>query len=511
MLRCSNGDPVKMNELLLRTLNNHLIRPHLSPALTPFLPAEQQEVLVNAAIVRHLTEYLDKLIPLQRRETIRRAVHIILNAVAPNDAADPMVNAIARAIGVDLRTLKSASARRGDDMLFSERKRRSDALSDDEVDRIYDWWTQNTRPSANIRHVIRDRAADSMTEYIYHVIHYQEKKDEDMYDLYKNDSIYNDIPIGITKFIALRPFFVRYIHSHTCMCIKCVQLTLYLDTYNNSIRVVHTDECKCECDACLSESHGFGCERCGDKVTREMLVKSLVCEEKKTDDEYKCREGDCKQKKCGWAKKIGKCPQEWRKDRKIEWNAYEKNDDSSKMELTKKEGTMYEFMQCFVDVVKEYVLHEYVKIKQEESIRYLKENLKRDELILLFDYAESYSLSHRIEVQSEYFTHKSITLFTCVVYRYDDEEKKVVADVHYYISQDKDKDSFFTQHVLDDIITYYKNIYGDRYKLIHFVSDGASSHFKCATSLVYMRDLKRKHKVLVLWHFSAPGHGKCQA
>ena len=75
------------------------------------------------------------------------------------------------------------------------------------------------------------------------------------------------------------------------------------------------------------------------------------------------------------------------------------------------------------------MLHVYNIYRQFKELKYLKRNLKSDEIILSVDFPHNYENKQLHEIQSAYFGHEVFTVFTCVCYHcsfdtevLDDEE-----------------------------------------------------------------------------------------
>ena len=86
----------------------------------------------------------------------------------------------------------------------------------------------------------------------------------------------------------------------------------------------------------------------------------------------------------------------------------------------------------------------------------------------------------------------------------------VVSEELWFLSDDKSHDTFLTQRMLDEAIRHRKSK-NPLLQHVDYVSDGASSHFKNATSTSSLNSLSHKHNIKITWSFTAPGHGKSVA
>ena len=68
--------------------------------------------------------------------------------------------------------------------------------------------------------------------------------------------------------------------------------------------------------------------------------------------------------------------------------------------------------------------------RQYSGLKYLKNNLKEDEIILSADFPKNYDSKQFHEIQSAYFGHEALTLYTTACYHKSEE--------YIYTSDDKD-------------------------------------------------------------------------
>ena len=63
----------------------------------------------------------------------------------------------------------------------------------------------------------------------------------------------------------------------------------------------------------------------------------------------------------------------------------------------------------------QFRLHMYNIYRQFSELKYLKRNLKSDEIILSVDFSRNYENKQLHEIHSAYFGHEAFTVFTCVL------------------------------------------------------------------------------------------------
>ena len=60
--------------------------------------------------------------------------------------------------------------------------------------------------------------------------------------------------------------------------------------------------------------------------------------------------------------------------------------------------------------------HLYNSLRQHEELKFLKKNLKKDEVIISLDFAKNYENKQKNEIQSAYFGHEAFTIFTAALW-----------------------------------------------------------------------------------------------
>ena len=66
----------------------------------------------------------------------------------------------------------------------------------------------------------------------------------------------------------------------------------------------------------------------------------------------------------------------------------------------------------------QFRLHMYKIYRQFSELKYLKRNLKSDEIILSVDFSCNYENKQLHKIQLAYFGHEAFTVFTCVCYHH---------------------------------------------------------------------------------------------
>ena len=86
-------------------------------------------------------------------------------------------------------------------------------------------------------------------------------------------------------------------------------------------------------------------------------------------------------------------------------------------------GTGLEAVDVFTNFSgKQFKVHMYNVCRQFSKLKFLKNNLKPNEIILSVDFSRNYENKQLHEIQSAYFGHKAFTIFTCACYHVPCEE-----------------------------------------------------------------------------------------
>ena len=183
-----------------------------------------------------------------------------------------------------------------------------------------------------------------------------------------------------------------------------------------------TPEDDCRCETCenaelfLQSIHHYF-----DKEKRKNLVSSLptdpmelvemgVCSVKL----IQCMNGECAE--CPGKVVIAKICEELEKVDSLSyyrWVTRQKNVHKIQEQVTGEEAAS--LLSDLVDGNK-MRMHKYNIYRQFSELKWLKKNLKEDEVILSVDFSKNYENKQRHEVQSAYFGHESFTIFTAACY-----------------------------------------------------------------------------------------------
>ncbi|OXA38614.1 hypothetical protein Fcan01_26644 [Folsomia candida] len=178
-----------------------------------------------------------------------------------------------------------------------------------------------------------------------------------------------------------------------------------------------------------------------------------------------------------------------------------------------------EFLDHITQSLEELLKHHYIYKNQQDSLNKLKNNLKEGEIIVWGDFSENYTPIIQGAVQSEYFSHKQVTLHPFTIYwrarnsrTGPGEDLFKTYNATYCIVSDStqhDTNSFFAfqKFLILKILEDFKAI-GVDMKHIHYFSDGCAAQYKNRKNFANLFHHKRDFGVTAEWHFFATAHGK---
>ena len=175
------------------------------------------------------------------------------------------------------------------------------------------------------------------------------------------------------------------------------------------------------------------------------------------------------------------------------------------------------FVELLQSSVEAYMEHFAIAVHQDKYEKLRKEILldsKEEECICVdMDFAENYEIVHRIEIQSEHWSHSQVTLFIVITHHLEKDNpegsSKVVSEAQIFVSEDGSHDTFFVQHAMDKLQHYFKTERNMTFSRWYINTDGAPSHFKNKYTMHSLKVfLEKSGAASVMWETCAPGHGK---
>lgn len=280
------------------------------------------------------------------------------------------------------------------------------------------------------------------------------------------------MPMSFSSFLKCKPFYVKTVKDrHTCCCRYHVQARYAAEDYSRQAKEWHKG-CRCECPNCwvldqtpiaacpecgIEGGTGFRLERCvhteaaeanmghaakgvlsfGESVTE--WVEAMLCPvpEGKQCRDVVCVKGECEN--CGWEKKIAPLLCEWQDgvEETASWREYqyvEQSKGGKKVELVtvkdvktagvegagpgKRPATRADLVRAVRATMEGFVLHDHVAQWQDDQLKSVAKKLPSDRLMLNADFAENFNFQPKVEIQSQYFANKQLSILVVIIKRH---------------------------------------------------------------------------------------------
>ena len=163
------------------------------------------------------------------------------------------------------------------------------------------------------------------------------------------------------------------------------------------------------------------------------------------------------------------------------------------------EGTVLDCVKSLQKKLPMFKEHTYIKRIQAKEFKMERESVKDDpnKVVIQIDFAENFTTKTQNEIQSAYWSHTQVTLFTVCAWESNGIHSMVI--VSDSLHHDKYAVNVFLSHIfqhLDENVRPFESIV--------MFSDGASSQFK-QRFLLYSLTLMNRD---ITWNFFATSHGK---
>ena len=369
---------------------------------------------------------------------------------------------------------QAAKRRKGYD---EQRKKRSDALTDEEVKTVKDFYVRDdvSRVLPGRKDYVSVKMADGTRE------HRQKRwllsSIGEAYALFKSEST---MKIGLSKFAELRPAEVLPMSLHdqeVCICKYHENIDLLLlgiSRVNSSAQpsilssekvVLLITVCDIESVQCIDRE----CNNCGVNKASQQVFDGL--------------EEECLVTYHQW-----------------------KIIDKGKVKKEFIECTIAEAREDLEAQLSSFSRHIYNIKRQHKEFTFLKENLKEDEIIIHEDFSENFALKHQREIMEAHWSNDSVTIFTAVVYYKENGCKELKHQSYVIISDELRHDKASVCMCNQALLEALSQVLS--FKKVHYFSDGAGSQFKNKfhlSSIIYHQD---DYDCDAMWNFFETEHGK---
>lgn len=272
------------------------------------------------------------------------------------------------------------------------------------------------------------------------------------------------IQVGFTKFTLLRPKQVKILTSKFrdyCVCSCCANIMLKLSVVN---KIIPKEE------------------RIQDE---DDVIMKILCPKQNNKFHLKeCLLGhcdNCKDYKETLRNIIGN------HQNQLKWNRWERVTGDSgvvKKQLVTKEGNLDVFLDEMCRDLRQpvmgttYPYHLFTAKWQQQQYTKLKENLPRNTMLMVMDFARNKTLEYQDEIKSAYYQQGQVTMHPIVVYYHQSpEDGQLTRESLIFLSDDLGHDFHAVNYYLEKSLEHFKSKEMNFSKVIIF-SDGCSAQYK---------------------------------
>ncbi|XP_057867281.2 uncharacterized protein LOC131074642 [Cryptomeria japonica] len=305
-----------------------------------------------------------------------------------------------------------------------------------------------------------------------------------------------------------KPFYIKINHARTtCCCRVHVEFSMHYDIYCYICCTLHSNDVLQECGL-----------QAPPKSLRE-FISSVLC---KRDDGciyYKmmCLRGFCPMQqlhRCLYLDSTHEIGKELVSIGKYKSFTYGVKDgkELKRRGLVKRDICVADFMKMFQEkLVYEYIGHTHRARWLDEQFKLCKDTFPLDTIVSVIDFAENYALKLQNEIQSMYYHSTQVTIFVHIAFMHahdsTEEDKKVIREYHFYISDDCTHSSEFVQGCFT---VFYDSLRKRdiRYNQHLIWLDNCTAQFKNARMFYWLTRMHVTSGVQHFWNFIEAGHGK---
>ena len=140
-------------------------------------------------------------------------------------------------------------------------------------------------------------------------------------------------------------------------------------------------------------------------------------------------------------------------------------------------------------------------------IEHLKRDLEYSKKLILVDYSENYQYQMQNEIQSAYFGHKSVSLFTACAYFRSIDDNEVKSLPITITTEGCDKSQVASLYCcINKIISHVESLIGNVVENVHIFSDGMSSQFHPRFVFHFLTKIQLERSIT--WYYNERGHEK---
>ena len=357
----------------------------------------------------------------------------------------------AKSISKAIRTRESILKGDTESWLYTKRKVRQDAISEEA---IFNYWTNTaSTTTGDKKDFVKKRIRKQ--QYVHHAKHVLEKTQTEAFLEFQQ--LYPNVKVKQRKFESLKPFFVKQAKERdrrSCLCRKHVETKIVFNT------------CMKFCQGIAKEADNN--EYAVLKNVTEAAEKTLCpIQEDKLFHYIKCLERQCDLCRVD---ALPLLPEEMATAGSVRWSRYEyvptgkflsNGQEKKKIALVQKETPPSELFKYFKELLATYPVHSFMARWQRDQLDNLLENLPFGHVVCVHDYSEGFACRQQDEIQSEYFDVAKFSLHVTILHRHaiqaidgvesTEEEPHPIKEHVFVISDDpiQDQDSI---HKVQELI-----------------------------------------------------------
>lgn len=311
-----------------------------------------------------------------------------------------------------------------------------------------------------------------------------------------------ELPISRSSFYRLKPKEVVQAPPSsrlTCGCVKCInfkflcQELLETGQHPSEFLNLHT------CENCNLRQ----CPTCKDKMISTIKMPTPTIEDEPTEDDLVLEDEA--------ALEDASVPEDNTNNQdsqvgqiKVKWYQVETVDKKAK--LVQKEGTTIEIKIKLMDTIDAHVRHvQLVKI-QHQCYDDIRDNLKTNQVLMISDYSENWTIKYPVEAQSMHFCDHQVVILTVVTTMRDPETNELFDEIHLVLSERIDKINTNVQLCHTKIMDDIEERHGVKIDTLFEITDGCGQQYKSRKVLGWLGDTSNKRKYQRYYWES--GHGK---
>ncbi|CAC5406241.1 unnamed protein product [Mytilus coruscus] len=381
--------------------------------------------------------------------------------------------------------------KRGEDILNKERKKRKDAVSEEEVNHIQEFYKMAyvSREMPNMNVIKKDLSVKMPLEGSL----------KRTYDQYNNEN--PEKKISYAKFAQLRPKNVLPMSKQKyrqCLCEYCINVDFKIESLKSFCSVHKIDNIATDR---YDLSRLTLCPKEGNYYKKDCIDRNCGnCGLTKIDDAVTELIENFKDTQVGWKR--------WQQGHK-ESEVNGKQVVKTFMEMKRRSGTMEQLIDEMKSELLPFSKHLFNAQWQSKQFEDLKAHIHEKWVLMCLDFAENYICRHQDEAQSAHWTYEQVTIHPLVTYYQCQEENchQTVRESLVFISQDHKHDYHMVHHCIVKANTYLLEHLDEIRKQVQF-SDGAPTQYKSKYNFVDMSFWKDDFGFEVEKHFFGSRHGK---